>query len=396
MSSARSAAEVVVLSAANGWDGVRMADQQLAASLARKIPILYVDPAQSVATRVRTRGMSAAFHRGGLTRLGPTLWRLSPEGLPGLSRPGIARLNAVWVAAQVRGAVSTLGLKVRASIEANVLVPISGHLGERTRLYWAQDDFPGMAALVGGRPEAYERADARLAADCDLVVAANPVVAAQLRARGAEPSVIPFGCDSDHFASAAALAPTAQAVEGARPQAVFMGHLGDRIEVALLERLVADGINLLVVGPVHPRTNPAVFDALLSHPGTNWVGPQDFEMLPAYLAGAGVGLVPYNRSRFNVGSFPLKTLEYLAAGLPVVSAALPGVEWLECEDVHVASGPEAFSAAVTSVLAAGRTEQDDRRRREFAAEHSWDRRAAAFAEALGITDTDHMTPGGPA
>ena len=386
---------LVVLSAANVWDGIPMADQQLAAGLSRFVPVLYVDPPQSAATRIRTRGWSAALDRRGLRQLAPSLWRLSPEGLPGLSRPGIAAANAAWAAAQVRGAVRELGLPVLASIEANVLVPISGRIGEAMRVYWAQDDFVGMAALVGGRTGAYARADARLAAACDLAIAANPRVAEDLRSRGLQPLLIPFGCDAGHFARAASLAPAADAGRH-RPQAVFMGHLGDRIDRCLLQRLADDGIRLLLVGPFHPRTDPAGFDGLLARDLVRWVGARDFAALPAYLAAADVGLVPYGLSRFNIGSFPLKTLEYLAAGLPVVSTPLPGVEWLASDDVRVADGPEAFSAAVRSVLGAGRTEADDRRRREFATAHSWDRRAAAFAEALGILEGDALAAGGAA
>ena len=144
--------------------------------------------------------------------------------------------------------------------------------------------------------------------------------------------------------------------------------------------------------------NPAVEAYPEQGSGTASEKPVNYGAVIALREGASadVGLVPYGISRFNIGSFPLKTLEYLAAGLPVVSTPLPGVEWLASDDVRVADGPEAFSAAVRSVLGAGRTESDDRRRREFAAAHSWDRRAAAFAEALGILEGDALAAGGAA
>ncbi|NUP74105.1 MAG: glycosyltransferase [Sinomonas sp.] len=374
---------IVVLSAANRWDGVRMADQQLAASLSRLVPVLYVDPPESAATRVRSAGWGSAVRRGGLVELGPRLWRLTPEGLPGLSRPGIRAINAEWVAQQVRRATARLGAAVVASLEANVLVPVSGRIGEAITVYWAQDDFVGMAPLVGGSAAAYARANERLAANSDLVIAANPHVAAALTARGAKPLTIPFGCDAPHFAAAEERSP-AEDIGGSRPRAVFMGHLGDRIDVALLERLADDGVCLLMVGPRHLRADFSRFDALLAKPGVQWVGGRDFDLLPDYLAGADVGLVPYTQSRFNVGSFPLKTLEYLAAGLPVVSTTLPGVEWIASEDIHFADDAESFSRSVRAVLAAGRSGEAARRRRDLASKHSWDERARAFAEAIGL------------
>ena len=38
---------VLVLRATNNWDGPWFADQQLAVSLSRRVPVLYVDPALS-------------------------------------------------------------------------------------------------------------------------------------------------------------------------------------------------------------------------------------------------------------------------------------------------------------------------------------------------------------
>ncbi|MDQ4490351.1 glycosyltransferase [Sinomonas sp. ASV486] len=293
-------------------------------------------------------------------------------------------MNAVWSAHQVRRVVAGLGARVVASLEANVLSPISGRIGEELRVYWAQDDFAGIAALIGGSAEAYARADASLARAADIVIAANPHVAGEHEAKGARPRTIPFGCDADHFAAAADCAPARDVIRR-RPLAVFMGHLGDRIDVTLLERLVHDGVGLLLVGPRHFRADFARFDALLAHPSVQWVGEQAFDSLPGYLACADVGLVPYNHSRFNIGSFPLKTLEYLAAGLPVVSTSLPGVEWIGSEDITFADDPQSFSSAVRSVASAGRSAATDRRRRELAARHSWDARARDFACVMGIT-----------
>jgi len=69
---------------------------------------------------------------------------------------------------------------------------------------------------------------------------------------------------------------------------------------------------------------------------------------------------------------PLKVLEYLAAGKPVVATPLPA---LRAYGPHVAlaSGPEAFAVAVEQAL----IEDSDGRRRlrmEFAGRHSWETR----------------------
>lgn len=375
--------ETVVVSAANPWDGIPMADQQLAAALARRVSVLYVDPPESAVSRVRKKGLRTAVRRSRLERLGPQFARLTPEGLPGLSRPSVASVNARLAVLQVRSALRRLAARPVACLEGNVMVPVMGSLGERVKAYWAQDDVEGMAPLVGGAASAYARANERLSAAADLVIAANPLVAETFRSEAREAFLIPFGCDARHFEQAATAAP-APAIRLEPPYAVFMGYLGERIDVALLERLADDGVRLLLVGSLHPRVDPAKFDALLGRPDVQWVGGQEFSDLPAHLRSAGVGLVPYTHSRFNLGSFPLKTFEYLAAGLPVVATSLPAMEWIASKDIHIADAPEPFSSSVRHLLEKGRDPESDERRRALARRHSWDARADEVLDALGL------------
>ncbi|MGO4383802.1 glycosyltransferase [Specibacter sp. RAF43] len=373
--------QTVVIAAANSWDGVRMADRQLAERLSRHAPVLYVDPPQSVVSRFRERGLGGLARKPWLRRIGPGLARLSPEALPGFARPAVATTNARAIAAQVRWAVGRLGGTIHSTIEANVLMPVMGRCGEQQRVYWAQDDFVGLAPLVGQDPQAFARADEELASAADVIIAANPSVAQALRQRGHVARLIPFGCDDELFGATAA--PAAD-VRLAAPMAVFMGHLGDRIDLDILEAVAGSGVSLLVVGPFHPRTDAERFTAVLNRPNVQWVGERGFEDLPRYLARAEVGILPYTHSRFNTGSFPLKTLEYLAAGLPVVATGLPAISWLGTEHIDVAEGPAAFREAVAARLARGRDIPGDAERRAFAARHSWAARAAEFADAMSL------------
>jgi teichuronic acid biosynthesis glycosyltransferase TuaH len=81
----------------------------------------------------------------------------------------------------------------------------------------------------------------------------------------------------------------------------------------------------------------------------------------------------------------MKTLEYLAAGRPVVSTSLPAVRWLDTDLVTLADTPDAFGASVMRDAALVHDPALVRRRREFAARHSWAQRAERFAGLLGLT-----------
>jgi glycosyltransferase involved in cell wall biosynthesis len=375
----------VVVCASNNWDGVRFHDRQLAESLCRHAPVLYVDPPTSPLTRYRRPELAAAMRGPRLRLVGPQLARLTPYVPPGPERPLLAPLTVRLVAAQVRRAVHKLGGTVHAVVESSVLVPIMGRCGEHLSAYWAQDDFVGSAQLLGLDAARLARGERDLARRADVIVAANPVVAESMKAHGRSATLVPYGCDADHFATSRHVAP-APDVTLPRPVAGFMGHLGDRIDLAILQAVVDTGCSVLLVGPRHPRADPAAMSDLLSRPNVQWTGPKAFEDLPAYLAHMDVGLLPYDFSPFNVGSFPLKTLEYLAAGLPVVATGLPAIRWLDSAHVAVADTPREFADQVAQALARGSSSEDVADRQRFAREHTWAKRAEAFAACLRLCD----------
>lgn len=374
-------AGTVAVVAANGWDGLRMADRQLADALADLVPVLYVDPPTSVATRRRKPELAAAARAGRLRIMRPGFARLVPEALPGLTRPGVAELNSRFLALQIRRTVARLGGSLHAVIDARVLSPVLGRCGEKISVYWAQDDFVGLAPLLGLNAKRLRVGEKRMERAADVIVAANPHVATTIERGGHSAQLIPFGCDFEHFTSTSTIEPAAE-VTLPRPMAVFMGHVGDRIDVHLLAAVANRGINLLIVGPRHVSARMAEFEEMLRLPNVQWVGGKDFEDLPGYLAHAEVGILPYNRSRFNIGSFPLKTLEYLAAGLPVVATDLPAIRWLGSPDICVADEPDVFADTVADFVARGRDDAGDERRREFARAHTWSQRASSFADLL--------------
>ena len=94
--------------------------------------------------------------------------------------------------------------------------------------------------------------------------------------------------------------------------------------------------------------------------------------------------MPYADTAFNRASFPLKTLEYLSAGRAVVSTPLPANDWLATDLIDVATGPAGFAASVVRSLREPRTDALAQRRRAFAREHTWQRRADLLARLAGI------------
>jgi teichuronic acid biosynthesis glycosyltransferase TuaH len=175
------------------------------------------------------------------------------------------------------------------------------------------------------------------------------------------------------------------------PVVGFVGLLSNRIDLALLEGIAARGHSLLLVGPRQHTFELDRIGRLLERPNVAWTGLRPYEQLPSYLRAMDVGIVPYTDSEFNRASFPLKTLEYLAAGRPVVATQLPAIEWLDTDLVRIAVEPVEFADAVDAAIAEGNGPDRVAARRGFAAEHSWEYRVRPLAAALDL-DAVTSTP----
>ena len=371
---------LVVLCAANNWDGIKLADQHLAEHLSDHAPVLYVDPPMSHLTPRNRPELKAALQRPRLRLLAPRLARLTPVVPPKGRHRLLVSFTDPFLRHLLRQATRVLGAAPRAVIVTQPSWPAFGAAGEEVSVFWAQDDFAGGAALMGLDAERVGRAELAAARMSDLMVTSSPAVRDRWADRGYPSVMIPFGCDAGAFAAASSAAPD---VRVSSPTAGFVGHLNARTDLRLLEA-VADTMSLLLIGPLAPEFEPARVKRLLARENVQWVGPQPFQFLPGYLAAIDVGLVPYDHGAFNIGSFPLKTLEYLAAGVPVVATGLPATRWLDTELVVIEDAPDRFAAAARSAAERRRDAAAVTARQAFATRHDWAARAEEMAELLDL------------
>jgi teichuronic acid biosynthesis glycosyltransferase TuaH len=365
--------DAVVYLAGSGWDEVAGTDRRLATALAAVRPVIWIDPPVSMARRGhdgRRRLRAEISHPvDGLTRVRT----VAP---PAVTRPGVRAIARAMTARQVRRAVAQLGaptgVVVNASAGGRFPAGVPG-----ARVLYATDDWPGGAELMGLSRDDLLRTLRRNAADADLVLAVSPVLAEVVAAQtGTAVAVLANGTEP------VLAAPTPPP---AGSPALLIGQLNERLDLDVLEALVGAGLPLTVVGPraVRDPAFGARLDDLLRAPGVTWTGLLPPEELNAHLASASVGITPYAMTDFNRSSFPLKTLEYLGAGLPVVSTDLPAARWLGTDDVDVVATPAAFAHAVGIRIATGRDADADARRIAFAREHSWQARATRLLTLSG-------------
>ncbi len=363
------------------WTDVAGTDKQLATALSEFLDVVWVDPPSSFVSRRRRSVEGRERERSGAHSVAASITRVVVNGIPGLTRPGIRTVNNWIVGARARRAVEELGCRARAVVVSSPVTTFPNRLcGER--VLYVTDDWvsgAGMLGLAPGRVEALLRRNAERAA---LVVAVSGDLGHRVEAilgwTGGV-GVLANGCNPEQYA---AVEPSA----GAAGRAGLVGQLNERLDLAALRSVVEAGIELLVVGPRTDRDGPfaAGLEKLLAHPLVDWVGPQPASALPEYFARFAVGLTPYVDNDFNRASFPLKTLEYLAAGLAVVSTDLPAARWLGTDLVTLASSSTDFGRLVRRAVGIATTPELRARRRELAREHSW---AVRAEELLARLDT---------
>lgn len=373
----------IVFCAGTAWHGNRGSDQHMAEQLARYAPVLYVDPPS---WRAPCRGGARGAR---LVAVSERLALLTPWGPPGPNRPGMRKTADAAVRWSVRRTLRALGAEPSTVVIA-CLDDLFGAVPGARRVLYGTDDFVAGAELMGISESRLRRDEGHRLEEADVVVAVSPVLADRWRAPGRDPVLIPNGCDAALFVGADAAPPPAD-IGLAPPIAGYVGHISRRIDLALLEAVADRGRSLLLVGPA-AACDTERFDALRALPNVQWVGPKPFAALPSYLGAVDVGLVPYADTTFNRGSFPLKTLEYLAAGRPVVATALPSIEWLATEHVLVARSPQGYADAVDRALSGDMSSAAVEDRRAFARAHAWEVRARDLAIALGLTDSERLAP----
>lgn len=296
---------------------------------------------------------------------------VSPKLLPPRRAPGVGRVNRRWLARQLRKHVadpSEAVLWIR--FPTPEIIPLAVKSPWRAVVYEAVDDHASAPGMTDRLREHFLAAEERLLARSDVVFAWSEPIRAALAVR--HPNV--------HLATAAVdveeLEPVAS-VPGRERTAVFTGELGFRFD----EQLAADVAGrlpdwtFLLAGPAGAEAE----EALVDHRNVVLTGRYDHHELPRLLARARVALVPYRQNEFTDTLVPVKLVEYLAAGRPVVSTPMRAAEGF-ADVVTFADTPAAFAEAVR--YAADDSEEARRARVERVRSYSWEQRIDEMEAAI--------------
>ncbi len=163
------------------------------------------------------------------------------------------------------------------------------------------------------------------------------------------------------------------------PRLGYVGAINQKVDFELLT-LLAERLEqgcIVLVGPVGGARElyEEKMQVLLQHPRVHWLGSKKFNDIPSYIVHLDVGLMCYDvdRAPWMKDASPLKMYEYLAAGLPTISADLLAAE--EIGDLlTIARTREEWWFAIQRALEERQDPLATQRRLSFAKQNSWENR----------------------
>ena len=163
-----------------------------------------------------------------------------------------------------------------------------------------------------------------------------------------------YGCgvEVDHYAKARSPETNVPADVAKLPGPVlgYFGVIDERLDYDLIDTLsrAFDAGSIVMIGPV-VKIDPA---SLPQRPNVHWLGQRDYRDLPAYVKAFDVCLMPFALNDATANINPTKTLEYMAAGKPVISTAVRDVVRNFTPIVQVASSYDEFVELAQAASAA--------------------------------------------
>ena len=199
-------------------------------------------------------------------------------------------------------------------------LPLVNALRPRMIVYDCMDE---LAAFKNAPRQVLQRESA-LMKMADHVFTGGPSLYRAKKDRHSSVHCFPSSVDAQHFSTARNSAierPELLAIP--RPRLGFFGVIDERLDLELIERIASKHPewHLIMVGPVVKIDS----SSLPRLPNIHYLGQQEYSQLPAFMAGWDVCLLPFALNEATRFISPTKTLEYMAAGKPIVSTPIEDV-----------------------------------------------------------------------
>ena len=222
---------------------------------------------------------------------------------------------------------------------------LAGSLDELLTVYDIQDEYAGFL----GTPEHVRETERSLLGKADLVFTGTHALYEDKKQYNPNMHFVPCGVDAAHFGKARiANRSLPQDIEHlGHPILGYFGRICSRMDTELLASM-ADS---------HPEWSIVLIGEVIEHefrlekrPNVVLLGQKSYADLPQYVQAFDVCMIPFRLNELTLKVNPTKLLEYMAAGKPVVSTAIPDMVRFYGNVIGIARNKDEFVAAVESTL----------------------------------------------
>jgi UDP-galactopyranose mutase len=261
-------------------------------------------------------------------------------------------------------------------------LPLALSLDPDAAVYDCMDEL----SLFAGAPPELLGLEEQLLEYADVMFTGGPSLYRAKQSRHPNVHCFPSSVDADHFRLrddvGNEVSEAEDQAELAHPRLGFYGVIDERLDLDIVRRLAEahPEWQIILVGPV-VKIDPARLPRLSN---IHYFGQRSYEELPRYLAGWDVCLLPFARNEATRFISPTKTLEYMAAELPIVSTPITDVAEPYGHIVYLGDTPGEFVRACEAAMASSPEERASRavQMRQVLAGTSWDVTVSAMERLL--------------
>ena len=146
-----------------------------------------------------------------------------------------------------------------------------------------------------------------------------------------------------------------------------------------------DNFKILIVGSGHKLDeNKKLTHKYQCNGITQFSGYVPYELIPAYITCMDICVLPFTKGMVSQGALPLKLLEYMSCGKPVVSTPLSGVKEAVGNNVLYATTSEDYKQAILHLVSEpGLQKEMGQKGRQLVQQNfDWDRVCKKFEQVL--------------
>jgi glycosyltransferase involved in cell wall biosynthesis len=320
----------------------------------------------------------------GLRTVNENLHVLSPMVLP-FHKYRVVRIINKWLLdRQLDRSISKLGFEkpVLWSYVPNA-VQFLGKWREKVSVYHCVDELTANPLIPADTVRTME---ANFLLKVNIVFTTSPSLFDSKRKLNANTNYLPNVADFDHF-SQASRNETAIHKEIASipvPRLGFIGAISQyKLDLKLINSIAEKHSewSLVLIGAKGEGEKEAEMGELEKYKNVFILGGRNYNILPQYLKGFDVCLLPNALNEYTKNMFPMKFFEYLSAGKPVVATNLAALSEFS-EQCYLSRSHEEFEKNIIKALSEDSPAKKSTRM-ETAKAFTWEKRLDEMSDIIG-------------